>query len=69
MMPKHIAVTLDQVMQAVEADEYLGFCVTCGTEHMNVEPDAREYPCEECGESFDCDRIVTVNYTPTKAKP
>lgn len=51
MMPKHIAVTLDQVMQAVEADEYLGFCVTCGTEHMNVEPDAREYPCEECGEN------------------
>lgn len=42
--------TLDQVMEAVDSDEYIGFCLSCGTRTDGVEPDARGYTCEECGE-------------------
>ena len=28
----------------------MGFCIACGLEHMEIEPDARRYPCESCGE-------------------
>ena len=41
--------TLDQIMAAVEADDNLGFCLACGAEAFNVEPDARRYVCESCG--------------------
>lgn len=27
-----------------------GFCVACGAEAYGVEPDARRYECEACGE-------------------
>ncbi len=27
-----------------------GFCMACGSEQDGVEPDARNYKCEECGE-------------------
>ena len=31
-------------------DSYDGFCVTCGeVTNSGVEPDAREYECERCG--------------------
>lgn len=43
-------VTIDQVIAAVEADRNLGFCVHCGEEAHGVEPDARNYKCESCGE-------------------
>jgi ribosomal protein L37E len=42
-------VTLKQVMTAVEQDDNLGFCLACGAEAFNVEPDARRYTCESCG--------------------
>jgi ribosomal protein L37E len=42
-------VTLEQVMAAVEQDDNLGFCLACGAEAFNVEPDARRYTCESCG--------------------
>ena len=42
-------ITLDQIMNAVAADENLGFCLTCGCETENVEPDARKYQCRSCG--------------------
>ena len=41
--------TLDQVMEAAQADDNLGFCMKCGAEAYGVEPDARKYECEECG--------------------
>jgi len=44
-------VTLEQILAAVEADDNRGFCLACGAEAFNVEPDAREYECETCGES------------------
>ena len=37
-------------MAAIEADDNLGFCTECGAEVQGVEPDARSYKCEECGE-------------------
>jgi ribosomal protein L37E len=36
-------------MKAVEEDDNRGFCVACGDEAYNVEPDAKEYTCESCG--------------------
>lgn len=48
------AVTLERVIEAVErcqtGTENLGFCIHCGAEVDGVEPDARGYECEECGE-------------------
>jgi hypothetical protein len=43
-------VTLSQVMEAIEADDCRGFCLACGAEAFGVEPDARRYECESCGE-------------------
>lgn len=43
--------TLDQIVEAVELDDNIGFCTACGAEHYGVEPDARRYPCEECEEN------------------
>jgi hypothetical protein len=41
---------LDDVMEAVSANNCIGFCTACGSEAYNVEPDASEYKCECCGE-------------------
>lgn len=43
-------VTIDQVLAAVEADDYIGICLACGSEQSGCEPDARKYKCESCGE-------------------
>lgn len=43
-------VTLEQIMEAIEQDDNLGFCLACGSEASGVEPDAREYECETCGQ-------------------
>jgi len=41
----------DRVLEACQqSDEYVGFCLACGAETYGVEPDARRYTCEECGE-------------------
>ncbi len=47
-----------QFMPVMTEREYLrsrsednsGFCLACGTEADGVEPDARKYKCESCGE-------------------
>lgn len=39
------------IEKLIAADDDLGgFCKACGAEAYGVEPDAREYECEECGE-------------------
>lgn len=38
------------VLSACESDDNVGFCVSCGAEAYSVEPDARRYRCESCGE-------------------
>lgn len=43
---------IDDVIAAAQNDEeYIGFCVACGAEHYEVEPDARRYECDECGKA------------------
>lgn len=39
--------TLEQI-EAADADQ-AGFCIDCGNEQYNCEPDARHYKCEACG--------------------
>lgn len=43
-------ITEARLVRAIKRDEDLGFCTGCGAERGGCEPDAREYPCEECGE-------------------
>ena len=53
-MKIHPSVTPERVAEAVEREQTSldnpGFCVRCGAEAEGVEPDAREYECESCGE-------------------
>lgn len=44
----------DAVIAAAQNDDGAGFCVKCGAESScypfsYCEPDAAEYPCDECG--------------------
>ena len=38
-------------LEEVEAamGDYIGFCTACGAERECYEPDARDYPCDDCG--------------------
>ena len=51
----HEDITLERVMAAVErlhiSLDNPGFCIRCGSEADGVEPDARRYECEACGEN------------------
>jgi hypothetical protein len=40
--------SIEQLMEAVQADDNLGYCLACGEEAYGVEPDARRYTCECC---------------------
>jgi hypothetical protein len=46
--------TVEDIMGAYEGSltslDNPGFCMACGEEHDDVEPDARNYKCESCGE-------------------
>ena len=53
-MPKiHRSITLERVMEAVEAQmstlDNPGFCIYCGADADGCEPDARQDECENCG--------------------
>lgn len=48
-MKIHSSITSDRVIEAIEADDCLGFCAACGEDAYGVEPDARRYECECCG--------------------
>jgi hypothetical protein len=53
-MRVHPDVTLNRVTEAVTRAHVTldnpGFCIRCGAEAEGVEPDARRYECEFCGE-------------------
>ena len=40
----------ERLAQAACHEDNVGFCVACGAEAFGVEPDARKYECEVCGE-------------------
>ena len=44
-------IPLDELLEVLESDENAAFCLACGEMHFGVEPDAREYECESCGEN------------------
>lgn len=50
----HPSLTHEILIEAVENQstglENPGFCISCGAQHDDCEPDAQEYECEECGE-------------------
>jgi DNA-directed RNA polymerase subunit RPC12/RpoP len=48
MAPTKRKFPLEDVADA--RDQYLGFCLECGAIRETVEPDARQYKCDECGE-------------------
>jgi Zn finger protein HypA/HybF involved in hydrogenase expression len=49
-MKKPKAITLSRITRMIERDECEGICRKCGETAHGVEPDARRYKCESCGE-------------------
>ena len=45
-----VGITVEMIVDAVEADDCLGYCIECGADAYCVESDARRYPCESCGQ-------------------
>jgi predicted RNA-binding Zn-ribbon protein involved in translation (DUF1610 family) len=43
-------ISLNALLEACQADDNRGFCLNCGAEAYNVEPDAKRYTCPDCGE-------------------
>lgn len=53
-MKIHPTITATRVAEAVQRSHRTldnpGFCIKCGGDAEGVEPDARDYECEACGE-------------------
>ncbi|GAG86975.1 unnamed protein product [marine sediment metagenome] len=51
---------LEQIEEAMA--DYCGFCTECGAQRSCCEPDARNYPCEECGANavFGAEELVIM---------
>lgn len=54
VMKLHPSITEDRILEACERHRTSlddpGFCLACGADAYGVEPDARRYECEACGE-------------------
>jgi len=63
-MDKNTKLDPDEIISAVERDDNIGFCRSCGNESMNVEPDAEHYPCESCEkkEVFGAQQLLIMGY-------
>jgi hypothetical protein len=57
-------VSARRILAAIEADDNRGFCLACGAEAYCVEPDARCYECESCGEKrvFGAEELLLMGY-------
>ncbi len=40
---------IGEILEAAEADDGSGFCVSCGAMAYSCEPDAERYTCDCCG--------------------
>ncbi len=49
-MKIHASVTFERVRALAEGCGNIGVCITCGEEVSGVEPDARKYLCDGCGQ-------------------
>lgn len=47
--PKPLPIRTEALLQMLEDDEQVGVCTECGVIAQNVEPDAEDYRCPECG--------------------
>lgn len=65
-MKIHPSVTPERVVDALERHmshlDDPGFCMACGADALGVEPDARKYVCEVCGEPavYGAEELVIV---------
>jgi hypothetical protein len=48
-MTERIMFKLEEIEDALR-DGNVGYCIKCGAEKYDCEPDAREYACDECEE-------------------
>lgn len=57
-MTIHKSITTERVIEAVEEQMNSllnpGFCLACGEDADQCEPDAEDYPCQGCGENKVC---------------
>jgi hypothetical protein len=45
-----IEISESRIQAVMFGGEYgLGYCLACGAEHYECEPDARNYTCDDCG--------------------
>ncbi len=45
----HPEVTFKAIMETIEDHDHPGVCIACGAAADSVEPDAANYPCDDCG--------------------
>jgi hypothetical protein len=45
-----MTINTERLIEMVSGDENAGFCLACHEEAYGIEPDARRYRCEACGE-------------------
>lgn len=50
-MDMHPSITSDRIQELIAEDDCQGVCIACGETAHGVEPDARDYTCEYCGEA------------------
>jgi len=44
-----LKINQERLLKAItNNDEFIGFCLACGEEALEIEPDARKYTCEFC---------------------
>ena len=55
-----ISITIEEYEEA--SANYIGYCTKCGAERECCEPDAANYPCEECGQNAvqGCDNLLIM---------
>jgi hypothetical protein len=60
----HLLVFDKEAESALSSDENLGLCIRCGAEAYGVEPDARRYPCEDCGQNgvYGLEELLLMGY-------
>lgn len=53
--------SMEEVKEMIDAQE--GFCLSCGAQQDGVEPDARNYKCDACGEYkvFGAEELVLMD--------
>ena len=51
-MPIKLTISEQKMAGIMVGDDYgIGFCIACGSEHHECEPDAREYHCNDCNKN------------------